>query len=161
MPIGILLCYSVLHAYKVILLIERTIGCTSLVVCRLCVLCTECCPSLRTEYSVAWYIVHIYRNTKHRSKCNKFCTFVAVDCYAVVSAPISHYAVYILECTLTCKSRNKPCCRPCSVCTLVDCVMDFIRKVYRITLSKLKNRTDTVDNINSCLLYTSPSPRDS
>ena len=48
-----------------ILLIKWAVCLTCRVIRSLNIICAECRPAMRTEHSVAFNIVHIYRNTKH------------------------------------------------------------------------------------------------
>ena len=64
---------------------------------------------------------------------------MTVNCYAVVSTPICHYAVYVLECALARESGSKPGCRPSLVCSLVDCIkirfLSIKEKVFAVLRS--------------------------
>ena len=78
---------------------------------------------------------------------------MAVNRYAVVCAPICHNAVNILKCTFTGEGGNKPGCGPSGIGSLIDCVVNFIRKINRLALCKLKHRADTVYNVNTKHCY--------
>ena len=99
-------------------------------------------------------VVHGNRDSQHRSHCDKVCADMSIGDCTMVSAPVIHYIVSILECAFfSVASWSKPCAWPCVVCTFPEIVRYFLRKSYCPSLCDLKNRSKSfykVQTDHSC-----------
>lgn len=74
------------------------------------------------------------------------------DC-AVVSAPVVHHRVNVLERSLVCEARSEPCCRPCRVGALVENSVDLGVNVYGPSLCELQNRAESLHEVQANHCY--------
>ena len=113
--------------YLTLLFINRTV-CGACAIVGAFLVHAKGIPSGRTEDVFFIYVVHAYRNTKHRGQCNQVGTDMSVADGTVVGSPVVHNGIYIAECRFVAQARNKPSRRPSGVGALVQHFKDF--RVY-------------------------------
>ena len=101
-----------------------------------------------------------YGYAKHRAERDEIFTYVSVCECAVISAPVSHDGIYVFERALACKIRSEPSRRPSLIGSLVEYPVYFVGQRYGVAFRELKNRSDAVDEVDTCLLYTSDAADD-
>ena len=111
----------------------------------------ECVPNGGAEDILLGYVMHANGDAEHRAKGDKVSTYVTVGDSAVVSAPVIHNRVCILEgrAADAVATGSEPGAGPGIVGSLPDSIGYVVGKIDGPSLSDLKHGAKTLNEIKS------------
>src|SRR5208337_5128018 len=88
-------------------------------------------------------------DAQNGSQGNQQVTDVAIADGAVVSAPVVHYRIDIVEGTFTRERRSKPSGGPSGIGPQVKDVVHVLRQLHRVALGNLEHRSQTLHQVEA------------